>query len=158
MKVKHSSDTYKISWENSKSGREVGVACINKWNWSWFKEKKCYENFISGYIRKIAASGLAFCIYYDKPLSYGSSGKKIFYTHARNSSYHLCNKKDYRQTTYLPFSWSQSSTSSELSKCSPKWKECNLPYGIAVNVYTSSKCPTLWSKSNPVLSLKDHKH
>ena len=44
--VKYKSDTYKIiSQENKKSGREVGLACKNKWNWSWLKEKMLMEIF-----------------------------------------------------------------------------------------------------------------
>ena len=38
MEVKHIIDTYKISQENSKSGREVGLACKNKWDWSWLEK------------------------------------------------------------------------------------------------------------------------
>ena len=64
MEVKYNSGTYKIiSRENNKSGREVDLACKNKWNWSWLGEKDVNEHFISDYIRKIDASGLAFCIY-----------------------------------------------------------------------------------------------
>ena len=78
MEVKHISDTYKISQENSKSGREVRLVCKNKWNWSWLEEKNIIEDFTSSYSRKIDASSLPFCIYYSQPVSYGSSDKKIF--------------------------------------------------------------------------------
>ena len=88
-----------------------------------------------GYIKKIDASGLAFCIYYNKPVSYRRSGNKDILAQAKKSPHHLRNKKDYRQTTCLPLFWSQPSSSSELSKCSPKSKECNLPYGLAENVH-----------------------
>ena len=37
-------------------------------------------------------------------------------------------------------------------------QKCNLPYRIAENVHTSSKCPALQNKSNPVVSLTDCKH
>ena len=37
-------------------------------------------------------------------------------------------------------------------------QKCNLPYRIAENVRTSSKCPALQNKSNPVVSLTDCKH
>ena len=87
------------------------------------------------------ASGLAFCIYCNKPVSYGSSGKKDILAHARKSPNHLCNKKDFHQSTHLPLSWSQPSSTTELHKCTPKSSECNLPYGIAENVHTTSKCP-----------------
>ena len=84
MEVKYNSDTYKIiSWENNKSGREVDVACKNRWNWSWLEEKHVNGDFILDYIRKMDASGLAFCIYCNKPVSYGSSGKKDILAHAR---------------------------------------------------------------------------
>ena len=39
------------------------------------------------------ASGLAFCIYCNKPVSYGSSGKKDILAHARKSPNHLRDKK-----------------------------------------------------------------
>ena len=51
------------------------------------------------------ASGLAFCIYCNKPVSYGSSGKKDILARAKKSPDHLWYKKDYCQTTFLPLSW-----------------------------------------------------
>ena len=98
-----------ISRENKKSGREVDLACKNKWNWSCLKEKDVTGDFILDYTRKIDASGLAFSIYCNKPASYGSSGKKDILVHAKKSRHHLRNKKDYCQTTCLPHSWSQPS-------------------------------------------------
>ena len=65
-----------ISWENNKSGREVDLPCKNKWNWSWLEEKDVNVDFILDYIRKIDASGLASCIYFNKPVSYVRSCKK----------------------------------------------------------------------------------
>ena len=110
--VKYNSDTYKIiSQENNKSRREVDAGCKNEnwsWNWSWLEDVS--GDFISDYIRKIDASGLAFCIYCNKPVSYGSSGEKDILAHARKSPNHLRNKIDYHQSTCLPLSWSQSST------------------------------------------------
>ena len=89
--------------------------------------------------RKIDASGLGFCIYCNKPVSYGSSGKKDILAHARKSPNHLPNKNDYHQSTPLPLSWSQPSSTTELHKFTPKSSESNLPYGIAKNVHTTSK-------------------
>ena len=37
-------------------------------------------------------------------------------------------------------------------------KECNLPCRIAENVHTSSNCPALQNKSNPVVSNIDRKY
>ena len=105
------------------------------------------------YIWKIDASGLVFCIYCNKPVSYGSSGKKDILAHARKSPNHLRNKKDYHQSTCLPLSWSQPSSTTELHKCTPKSSRCNLPYGIAENVHATSKCPAMHDKINPVVSL-----
>ena len=87
---------------------------MNKWNWSRLEEKDVSEDFILDYIRKIDASGLVFCIYCNKPVSYESSSKKDILAHAKKSPAHLRSKKDYRQTTCLPLSWSQLSLSSEL--------------------------------------------
>ena len=110
------------------------------------------------YIRKRDASGLAFCIYCNKPVSYGSSGKKDILAHARKSPNHLRNKKDYHQSTRLTLSWSQPSSTTELHKWTLKSSECNLPYGIVENVHTTSKCPAMRNKINPVVSLVDRKH
>ena len=66
-------------------------------------------DFIWDYIRKIDASGQAFCVHCSKPVSYGSCGKKDILAHAKKSPHHLRNKKDYRQTACLPLSWSQPS-------------------------------------------------
>ena len=52
MEVKYNSDTYKISRENNKNGREVDVACKDKWNWSWLEGKDVNGDFISDYIRR----------------------------------------------------------------------------------------------------------
>ena len=51
MEVKYNSDTYKIiSQENNKNGREVDVACKNKWNQSRLEEKDVNGDFILDYI------------------------------------------------------------------------------------------------------------
>ena len=159
MEVKYNSDTYKIiSQENNKSGRGVDVACKNKWNWSWLEDTDVNGDFILDYIRKIDTSGLAFCIYCKKLVSYGSSGKKDILSHARKSPNHLRNKNDYHQTTRSTLYWSQPSSTTELHKWTLKSSECNLPYGIAENVHATSKCPAMRNKINPVVSLVDHKH
>ena len=103
------------------------------------------------------ASGLAFCIYCNKRVSYGSSGKKDILAHARKSPNHLRNKKNFHQSTHLPLSWSQPSSTTELHKCTPKSSECTLPYGIAENVHTTSKYPAMRNKINPVVGLVDRK-
>ena len=78
MEVKYNSDTYKIiSQENNKSGREVDTGCKNKWNW-WWLEEDVNGDFILDYIRKIDASGLAFCIYCNKPEAMEVQVRKIF--------------------------------------------------------------------------------
>ena len=141
MEVKYNSDTYNImSQENNKS-EEKQMQLVKLSGWSWLEEKDVNGHFISDYIRNIVASGLAFCIYRNKPVSYGSSGKKDILAHARKSPNHFRNKKDYHQSTCLRLPWSQPSSTTELHKCTPKSSECNLPYGIAENVHTTSKCP-----------------
>ena len=158
MEVKYNSDTYKILFrENNISGRQVDVACKNKWNWPWLEEKDVNGDFISDCIRKMDASGLAFCIHCNKSVSYGSSGKKDILAHARKSPNHLRNKKDFHQGTHLPLSWSQPSSTTELHKCTPKLSECTLPYGIAENVHTTSKYPAMRNKINPIVGLVDRK-
>ena len=118
MEVKYNNDAYKVLSRENKGGREVDLACEN---WSWLEEKDVNGDFISDYIRKIDASGLAlYCINPEQQASYEGSGKKDILAHAKKSSHHLSNKKDYRQTTCLPLFCSQPSSSSKLSKCSPK--------------------------------------
>ena len=56
------------------------------------------------------------------------------------------------------FLWSQRSSTTKSYKCTPKSSECNLPYGIAQSVHTTSKCPVMRNKINPVVSLVDRKH
>ena len=56
------------------------------------------------------------------------------------------------------FLWSQRSSTTKSYKCTPKSSECNLPYGIAQSVHTTSKCPAMRNKINPVVSLVDRKH
>ena len=116
------------------------------------------EIFFPDYIRQMDASGLAFCIYCNKSVSYGSSGKKNILAHARKSPNHLRNKKDFHQSTHLPLSWSQSSSTTELHKCTPKSSECNLHYGIVENIHASSKCPAMRNKIDPAVSIVDRKH
>ena len=82
-------------------------------------QKKMLIEIFLDYIRKRDASGLAFCIYCNKPVSYGSSGKKDILAHARKSPNHLRNKIDYHQSTRLPLSWSQSSTYGETRYLKP---------------------------------------
>ena len=49
MVVKYNSETCKrISRENNKSGREVDLACKNKWNWSSLETKDVAEDSILG--------------------------------------------------------------------------------------------------------------
>ena len=49
MVVKYNSDTCKIiSRQNNKSGREVDLACKNKWNWSSLETKDVAEDSILG--------------------------------------------------------------------------------------------------------------
>ena len=109
-------------------------------------------------LETLDTSGLAFCIYCNKSVSYKSSGKKDILAHAKKSSHHLRSRKDHCQTTCLPLSCSEPTLSSELRKCSTKSKKFNLPYRITKNVHISSKCPDLQKKSNPVVSLIHHKH
>ena len=56
------------------------------------------------------------------------------------------------------FLWSRRSSTTKSHKCIPKSSECNLPYGIAQSVHTTSKCPAMGNKINPVVSLVDRKH
>ena len=48
----------------------------NKWNWSWFSQKDCNNNFLSDYCVKIDKSGYAWYIWCNKQIIYGSGGKK----------------------------------------------------------------------------------
>ena len=75
--VTSNSITYKtINRSESEDARKIDATCKNKWKWSWLEEKDENGDYLSSYVRKINVSGSAFCIYCNKPLVYGNTGKK----------------------------------------------------------------------------------
>ena len=145
-----------ISWENNKSGREVDLPCKNKWNWSWLEEKDVNVDFILDYIRKIDASGLASCIYFNKPVSYVRSCKKDK-TKSMMPKCHLIistiKKIIVKLIVYLVLGVNYPHYLNQL-----KSKESNLPYRIPENVHIFSNCPALQNKSNSIVSIIDCKY
>ena len=73
------------------------------------------------YVRKITTSGSSFCIYCNKALVYGSTGKKDQLKDATKSTEHLSSKKNYLSTTLLPLHQRKptSGSSSDISTCTP---------------------------------------
>ena len=55
---------------------DIGVK--NKWNWNWLHERDWSENedFLSDYIVKINKPGVAYYLYWNIDIVYGSSVKK----------------------------------------------------------------------------------
>ena len=132
--VTSNSVTYKIiNGSESEDARKMDATCKNKWKLSWLEEK--YENgdHLSTYVKKINVSDSAFCIYCNKPLVYGTTGKKDLLKYATKSTEHLSSKKNYLPTTLLPLHWKKpkSNSSSEISTCTPLVRECTMPYGVA---------------------------
>ena len=111
-------------------------------------------DYLSDYTRKIDACGLAFCIYCNKTLSYGSTGKSDLFKQAKSSPKHLPNKVNYLKTTTLPQSWIESNNK-DLTYA-PLKKPCTLPYGVAENVHETATCPSLKEQtSGKIYSLAD---
>ena len=47
----------------------------------------------------------------------------------------------------------------EISTCTPLAREGTMPYGVAVNIYTTVACPSLKENtSRPIVSVSDRKH
>ena len=112
------------------------------------------ENYLSSYVRKIDVFGFAFCIYCNKPLIYGNTGKKDLLKHATKSTEHLSSKKNYLSITLLPLHWRKPTidSSSEISTCTPLARECTMPYTVAENAHTTATCPSLKeSTSRPLV-------
>ena len=97
-------------------------------------------NYLSTYVRKINVSGSAFCIYCNKPLVYGNTGKKDLHKHATKSAEHLSIKKNYLSIRLLPLHWWKPTidSSSEISTCTPLAREWTMPDGVAENVHTTA--------------------
>ena len=118
--VTSNSVTYKIiKRSESEDARKIDATCKNKWKWSWLEEKDENGDYLSSYVRKINVSGSAFCIYCNKPLVYGNTGKKDLLKHATKSTEHLSSKKNYLSITLLPLHWRKPTidSSSEISTC-----------------------------------------
>ena len=99
--VTSNSVTYKIiNRRESEDARKIDATCKNKWKWSWLEEKDVNGNYLSAYVRKINVGGSAFCIYCNKTLVYGNTGKNDLLKHATKSTEHLSNKKNYRLHFY----------------------------------------------------------
>ena len=127
----------------------------------WLEEKDVNGNYLSAYLRKINVGGSAFCIYCNKTLVYGDTGKNDLLKHATKSTEHLSNKKNYLLTTLLPLHWRKPTSNScnEISTCPPLGCKCTMPYGVGENVHTTATCPSLKENtSHSVVSISDGIH
>ena len=112
-------------------------------------------------IYHLNVSGSSFCIYCNKPLVYGNTGKRDLLKHATKSTEHLSSKKNYLSTTFLPLDWGKPTIdlSSEISTCTPLAHECTMSYGVVENVHTTAACPSLKENTlHLIVSVSDHKH
>ena len=74
--VTSNSITYKIiNRSESEDARKIDATCKNKWKCSWLEEKDVNGDYLSAYVGKITVGGSAFCIYCNKILVYGNTGK-----------------------------------------------------------------------------------
>ncbi|GFS14224.1 hypothetical protein ElyMa_004902100 [Elysia marginata] len=64
--------------------KELDRSVKNRFNWAWLEEKDCNGDFLSDYIRKMPEAGVAWC---QAKIVYGSTGKKVFHVHAKNSTH-----------------------------------------------------------------------
>ena len=160
--VTSNSVTYTIiNRSQSKGARKIDATCKNKWKWSWLEEKDENGDYLSSYVRKINVSGSAFCIYCNKPLVYGNTGKKDLLKHATKSTENLSCKKNYLSVTLLPIHWRKPTinSSSEISTFTSLTRECTMPYGVAENVHTTAAWPSLKEHfSRPIVSVSVRKH
>ena len=118
-------------------------------------------DYLSTYVTKINVSSSAFCIYGNKPLVYGNTGKKDLLQHATKSTEHLPSKKTYLSTTLLTLHWGKptSDLSSERSTCTPLAPECTMLYVVAENIHTTVTRHLLKKNtSRPIASVSDRKH
>ena len=152
-KITYNNHVYRVVL-TSENAKKIDEKVKNKWNWAWLQEKDVNGDYLSDYMRKIDACGLAFCIYCNKTLSYGSTGKSDLFKHAKSSPKHLPNKVNYLKTTTLPQSWIEPNNK-DLT-CAPLKKPCTLPYGVAENVHETATCPSLKEQtSGKIYSLVD---
>ena len=122
---------------------------------TWRKMK--IGDYLSTYVTKIHVSGSAFCIYCNKPLVSGNTGKKGLFKHATKSTEHLSSKENYFSPTLLPLHWRKttSESSSEIGTCTP----------LAHALCCSRKCPHHCHMPfvereyfASIFSVSDHKH
>ena len=93
--ITSNSVTYKIvNRTESEDARKIDATCKNKWKWSRLEEKDVNGGYLSAYVRKINVGGSAFCIYCNKTLVYGNTGKNDLLKHATKST-EQSNKKNY---------------------------------------------------------------
>ena len=118
------------------------------------------DDCLSSYVREINVSSSAFCIYCNKLLVYGNTGKKDLLKHATKSTENLSSKKNYLSTTPLSVHWRKPfDLSSEISTCTPLACYCTMPYGVAENVHTTAAYPSLKENTlHPIVSVSDCKH
>ena len=64
---------------------EKGVK--NKWIWKWTEVMDENGDFLSDYYRKIKEPGCACCMWCNRRITYGSSGRKAIMNHAKTDSH-----------------------------------------------------------------------
>ena len=67
--------------------KTLDVVLKNKWNWNWLQERDLSENedFLLDYIVKINKPGVAYYLYWNIDVMYGSSVKKNLRKHAQRN-------------------------------------------------------------------------
>ena len=131
--------TYKIiNRSESEDARKIDATCKNKWKWSWLEEKDENGDYLSSYVRKINVSGSAFCIYCNKPLVYGNTGKKDLSMLRNQQNTCLVRRNIYPPHSYHFIGGSLQSIHQVRLVPVPLARECIMPYGVAENVHTTA--------------------
>ena len=146
---------YAIDWCSKVSDPKIlDIGIKNKWNWNWLQERDLTErkDFLSDYIVKINKSGVAYCLYCNINIMYGSSGKRNLCKHAQRNEKHAEQRKIRVTNVALPLSFFEPSDSMTQEKT------CSLPYDLPSNIHDKHLCSEgKIVQPQPIVSIVDRK-
>ncbi|GFR93736.1 DNA repair and recombination protein RAD54 [Elysia marginata] len=130
---KHSAtDKVVLVSNHTKDVKELDRSVKNRFNWAWLEEKDCNGDFLSDYIRKMPEAGVAWCISCQAKIVYGSTGKKVFHVHAKNST-HGKARRATKCSQSLPAIIAATKKMENCTMESPKTTK-TFPYGASQNI------------------------
>lgn len=130
--VKFRMSVPKIVTREAADIRSIDVGDKNKFKWSWLEEKDCNADFLSTYIRKLDAAGLAFCSICRETIKYGSGGKKDIIGHAKKIK-HKRIRNDIKSNEELPACYQTKPLDGNMAGTSGRPSGV-VPYGAAPNI------------------------